>query len=93
MEKCREFWGGCFHITVYCVLKRVRERESRGRVPTFYVTMEFLTLTLPRYKTETKKFKEKREAAACLETAIKFTISSFCPKFLHLCKHLSLLVT
>ena len=40
-----------------------------------------------------KKLKQKTEAAACLETAIKFSIDSLCPKFIHLSMHLSLRVT
>ena len=40
-----------------------------------------------------KKLKEKTEEAACSETAIKFSINSLCPKFLHLSMHLSLRVT
>ena len=40
-----------------------------------------------------KKFIEKTEEAACSETAIKFSIDSLCPKFLHLNMHLPLLET
>ena len=40
----------------------MREREKTKLwtliVPVFFVTLEFLTLTFPRYKTETKKLKE-----------------------------------
>ena len=36
---------------------------------------------------------EKTEEAACSETAIKFSINSLFPKFLHLSIHLSLRVT
>ena len=39
------------------------------------------------------KFKEKTEEAACLESAIKFSIDSLCPKFFHLSMHHSLCVT
>ena len=105
-EKYRELWGGCFHITVYCLFKREREKErerERDRETDrqsresscflCYGTLEFLTLTITRFKTETKKFKEKTEEAACVETATKFSISSLCPKFLQLSMRLSLLVT
>ena len=40
-----------------------------------------------------KKLKEKTQEAVCLETSIKFSIDSLCPKFLHLSMHLSLCVT
>ena len=41
---------------------------------------------LPRYETKTEaiKLKKKEEEEACLETEIKFSIGSLCPKFLHL---------
>ena len=35
-----------------------------------------------------KMFKERTEEAACSETAIKFSIGSLCPKFIHLSMHL-----
>ena len=34
-------------------------------------------------KRKVKKLKENTEKAACFETAIKFSIGSICPKFLH----------
>ena len=34
-------------------------------------------------KRKVKKLKEKTEEAACSETAIKFSIDSLCPKFIH----------
>ena len=40
-----------------------------------------------------KKLKEKTQEAVCLETSIKFSIDSLCPKFLHLSMHLSPRVT
>ena len=40
-----------------------------------------------------QKVVEKSEEAACSETAIKFSVYSLCPKFLHLSMHLSLRVT
>ena len=43
-------------------------------VPAFFITMEFLIPTLPRYKAEAKKLKENTEEAACSETALKFSI-------------------
>ena len=36
-----------------------------------------------RLRKTPKKLKEKAEEAACSETAIKFSIDSICPKFLH----------
>ena len=44
-------------------------------------------------KRKPKKLKEKAQETVCLETAIKFSIDSLCPKFLHLSMQLSLLVT
>ena len=40
-----------------------------------------------------QKFERKDTRRVCLETAIKFSIDSLCPKFLHLSMHLSLRVT
>ena len=85
----------CFHITVYYFRNEnlgncVREESF---VLAFFVTLEFLTLTLSCYKTEAKNLKEKTKEATCLETAIKFSIGSLCPKFLHFSMHLSLPVT
>ena len=40
-----------------------------------------------------KKLKEKIEEASCSETAIKFSINSLFPKFLHSSMHQSLHVT
>ena len=34
-------------------------------------------------KRKAKKLKEKSEEAACFNNAIKFSIDSICPKFLH----------
>ena len=68
-----------------------RSRENKA-VPVFFVTLELLTPTLPRYKTEAKKLKEKTEEAASSETEIKFSIHSFSPKFLQLSMLLSLRV-
>ena len=50
----------------------------------FFITLEFLTPTLSRCKTEIKKTEE----TACSETAIKFSTDSPCPKFLYLSMHL-----
>ena len=59
--------GNCeeeVYILQYIIYRKERERErERERVgeylPTFFVTLQFLTLTFPRYKTETKKSKER----------------------------------
>ena len=40
-----------------------------------------------------RKTKKLKREEACLETAIKFSIDSIFPKFLHLSMHLSLTVT
>ena len=49
--------------------ERERERESRG-VPAFFVSLQFLTLTFPRYKTEIQIERETEKAV------IKFSICS-----------------
>ena len=46
-------------ILQYIVYRRERQRERVGGVPAFFVALQFLTLTLPRYKTETKMLKER----------------------------------
>ena len=78
-----------------CVKREKREKRNiRTAVLAFFITLEFLTPTFPCYKSEVKKLREKTEEAACLKKiAIKFSIGSLCPKFLHLSMHLSLLVT
>ena len=67
----------------------IERKESFGlsTVGSFFVTLEFLTPTISRYKTEARILKEKTE------TAIKFSIDSFFPKFLHLNMRLPLLET
>ena len=68
--------------------ERERERErgerEREREPALFVILQFLTLTFLRYK------KVERETK---EAAIKFSIGSLRPKFLHLSMQLSLFVT
>ena len=44
-----------------------KKRKLRTAIPAFFITLEFLTPTVPCYKTEAKKLKQKPEEAACLK--------------------------
>ena len=47
------------------------KRNLRTAVPASFVTLEFLTPTLPYYKTEAKKLKGNTDEAACLKNCNK----------------------
>ena len=68
--------------------EREREREWGGQETIKLWTFNFIFLFYtgisnphsPSYKTEAKKLKEKTEQAACLDTAIQFSIGSLLPQ-------------
>ena len=73
---------------IVCRRERERERERENRGSTCFLC--YPAISNPHFPSLQDEAKIERETE---KAAIKFSISSLCPKFLHLRMHLSLPVT